>query len=253
MGTPVEPIEYGNDCLLCFDPSTTPKKIRATFSGIECCPGLDGILPNNTVFILNQSPGDPCAWYNFDYTNLYVAFWVREPFSYLAVNRLVDPIGFVFAGEGTTPCSLSFSNALECPGNNTTGGVGHVWYEPDNWPEVLANIYNFCPGPGTLFDRTPCTNLDQIIKLANRRDKTNILIRHETEILMTGMILIWSGAVGDIPGGWHLCDGTEGTPDLTDKFIIGAGSTYAPDYSFTTNLEPNASITAYSLCYIMKL
>lgn len=40
--------------------------------------------------------------------------------------------------------------------------------------------------------------------------------------------MIWSGAEVDIPTGWHLCDGTNGTPDLRDRFIIGAGSTYAP-------------------------
>jgi len=33
----------------------------------------------------------------------------------------------------------------------------------------------------------------------------------------------------DIPAGYKLCDGNNGTPDLRDRFIIGAGSTYAPD------------------------
>ena len=44
----------------------------------------------------------------------------------------------------------------------------------------------------------------------------------------TGCIVLWSGAASDIPDGWHLCDGTNGTPDLRDRFVIGAGSTYAP-------------------------
>lgn len=42
-----------------------------------------------------------------------------------------------------------------------------------------------------------------------------------------GGIIIWSGAVGAIPANWQLCDGTGGTPDLRDKFVIGAGSSYA--------------------------
>jgi len=46
---------------------------------------------------------------------------------------------------------------------------------------------------------------------------------------MKGIIAIWSGAVVDIPFGWTLCDGTNGTPDLRDQFVIGAGSTYTPD------------------------
>lgn len=43
----------------------------------------------------------------------------------------------------------------------------------------------------------------------------------------TGAILLWSGSTGSIPSGWLLCDGTNGTPDLRDRFIIGAGNTYA--------------------------
>jgi microcystin-dependent protein len=44
--------------------------------------------------------------------------------------------------------------------------------------------------------------------------------------MQKGMILLWSGAIVDIPNGWHLCDGTEDTPDLRNRFVIGAGDTY---------------------------
>ena len=37
-----------------------------------------------------------------------------------------------------------------------------------------------------------------------------------------GAIVAWSGAIADIPQGWALCDGANGTPDLRDKFIVGA-------------------------------
>lgn len=37
-----------------------------------------------------------------------------------------------------------------------------------------------------------------------------------------GVIVAWSGAIMDIPQGWALCDGANGTPDLRDKFIVGA-------------------------------
>jgi len=42
-----------------------------------------------------------------------------------------------------------------------------------------------------------------------------------------GLIAMWSGSIGSIPSGWYLCDGSNGTPNLTDRFIVGAGSTYA--------------------------
>ena len=43
-----------------------------------------------------------------------------------------------------------------------------------------------------------------------------------------GGIIMWSGNVSNIPAGWKLCNGSNGTPDLRDRFIIGAGNTYVP-------------------------
>lgn len=37
-----------------------------------------------------------------------------------------------------------------------------------------------------------------------------------------GIIMMWYGKLADIPTGWILCDGTNGTPDMRDKFIYGA-------------------------------
>jgi hypothetical protein len=42
-----------------------------------------------------------------------------------------------------------------------------------------------------------------------------------------GVILMWSGAIVAIPAGYLLCDGTNGTPDLRNRFVAGAGSSYA--------------------------
>lgn len=59
-----------------------------------------------------------------------------------------------------------------------------------------------------------------------------------------GVITAWSGGLGNIPPGWHLCDGTEGTPDLRDKFIPGSGASFfvgdvggniTHDHDFTSN------------------
>ena len=43
----------------------------------------------------------------------------------------------------------------------------------------------------------------------------------------SGCILIWSGSIGSVPSGFVLCDGTNGTPDLRNSFILGAGNAYA--------------------------
>jgi hypothetical protein len=47
------------------------------------------------------------------------------------------------------------------------------------------------------------------------------------DIIPTGIISMWSGSIATIPSGWFLCDGSNGTPDLRDRFVVGAGSTYA--------------------------
>ena len=44
---------------------------------------------------------------------------------------------------------------------------------------------------------------------------------------VAGMILIWSGAANAIPTGWVLCDGNNSTPDLRDRFVVGAQNAYA--------------------------
>jgi len=42
----------------------------------------------------------------------------------------------------------------------------------------------------------------------------------------SGGIIMWSGSTGSIPSGWLLCDGFSGTPDLRDRFVVGAGASY---------------------------
>ena len=41
-----------------------------------------------------------------------------------------------------------------------------------------------------------------------------------------GSIIPWYGLIKDIPSGFALCDGKNGTPDLRNRFLVGAGSSY---------------------------
>ena len=82
-----------------------------------------------------------------------------------------------------------------------------------------------------------------------------------------GAIIMWSGTVATIPDGFSLCDGSNGTPDLRNRFVIGAGRNYAVGAtggsSTTTKVGdveagPQATVSTsslppyYALCYIMK-
>lgn len=70
-------------------------------------------------------------------------------------------------------------------------------------------------------------------------------------IMPVGGIIMWSGGV--VPGGWALCDGNNGTPDLRDKFIVGAGGAYASgamggavNHNHAVTVDANSSNTSLS-------
>ena len=48
-----------------------------------------------------------------------------------------------------------------------------------------------------------------------------------SNLFITGMIMLWSGSTATIPTGWAICDGQNNTPDLRNRFVVGAGDSYA--------------------------
>ena len=64
-----------------------------------------------------------------------------------------------------------------------------------------------------------------------------------TTALPIGAIILWSGSVASIPAGWALCNGSSSTPDLRDRFVVGAGSSYAVG---TTGGSANATLVSHS-------
>lgn len=70
-------------------------------------------------------------------------------------------------------------------------------------------------------DGSPATMGGSVILTVD--DNENVL----TAAFDVGMIMMWFGAAINVPAGWHICDGSAGTPDLRDKFVVGAGTTYA--------------------------
>lgn len=68
----------------------------------------------------------------------------------------------------------------------------------------------------------------------------------DTASIPSGIITMWSGSSSNIPSGWLLCNGSNGTPDLRDRFIVGAGNSYAvgntggsASVALTTNQMPS--------------
>jgi hypothetical protein len=61
-----------------------------------------------------------------------------------------------------------------------------------------------------------------------------------------GGIIMWSGTLAKVPVGWALCDGANGTPDLRNRFICGAGSTLAVGDTGGSNVAHSHSVSMSS-------
>ncbi len=61
-----------------------------------------------------------------------------------------------------------------------------------------------------------------------RADQVNQNFEAALAVVPVGSVILWSGAVDAVPAGWALCDGRNGTPDLRNRFVVGAGDAYKP-------------------------
>lgn len=78
--------------------------------------------------------------------------------------------------------------------------------------------------------------------------------------LPSGLIAIWKGSTTTIPSGWVLCNGQNGTPDLRDKFVLGAGNNYTvgdtggeKEHALTIDEMPSHNHSLYDSYYASTL
>ena len=100
----------------------------------------------------------------------------------------------------------------------------------------LANFANSLDSSGGV----PPTQLNSVVPLSKggtnastaSAARTNLGLAIGTDVaaqayaVPSGGIIMWSGSIASIPSGWLLCNGAGGTPDLRDRFIVGAGNSY---------------------------
>lgn len=106
-------------------------------------------------------------------------------------------------------------------------------YEPTIWKDRIVEkpktytIQNnpdgsitLIPAPGVVTEEGTPVNANNLNKLEQG------LKTHEADNvhIPKGLISMWSGLLSEIPAGWVLCDGQNGTPNLTDRFIMGAST-----------------------------
>jgi len=95
----------------------------------------------------------------------------------------------------------------------TIPNPGHSWSQMETGPDSIQ-----------VSGRT-ITNL--AAPSATTDAATKAYVDGLTGSIPSGVIMLWSGSIASIPTGWVLCNGSNGTPDLRNRFIVGAGSTYA--------------------------
>lgn len=71
-------------------------------------------------------------------------------------------------------------------------------------------------------DGSAINNLANVPSGAGRLPSANIATAIVNYVVPAGGIIMWSGTIATIPSGWVLCNGSNGTPDLRNRFIVAA-------------------------------
>jgi len=120
-----------------------------------------------------------------------------------------------------TPSSGTLTNCTGLPIVNGTTGTLSVARGGTGATTLTAN--NVLLGNGTSSPQFVAPGTSGNVLTSNGTTWTSAT----PVVFVTGMIMLWSGSVASIPSGWALCNGSNGTPDLRNRFVVGAGSTYA--------------------------
>jgi len=97
--------------------------------------------------------------------------------------------------------------------------------------EIAADTATLAPLASPVFTGTPTAPTAALGTIDNQLATTEFVSEFVIAATPTafpiGGIILWSGSVASIPAGWALCNGSSSTPDLRDRFVVGAGSIYA--------------------------
>lgn len=187
MGHSTIPTEPGEDCLCCWPPGDTPKAAYISFEGITDCgwdiPAVPA--PMNASVEVIQSEFDPCFWTSS------VAHWTFSWDPCMGdMNGCYQDwqIEKMFKGWQEGNCNTHFYNTLSCGPAHIYGGGGAaaVVFNMGHLDASLGSLMhsiNMEPAEETKFDFWPASEERICIRLARKKDATNILILVEPENL----------------------------------------------------------------------
>ena len=119
--------------------------------------------------------------------------------------------------DGTNFLPLNTGSAGNFSVSGNLGVTGALSGSTATFSGAISSVSPTFTGTPTAPTAAPGTNTTQIATTAF------VIVNG----IPAGGIIMWSGSIASIPLGFRLCDGGDGTPDLRDRFIVGAGSTYA--------------------------
>lgn len=175
-----------------------------------------------------------------------------------ATGRTGDSLTIVRAQEGTTAISFASGSRVE---QRVTAGVISALLQKTggdvlSGTTTVSGVINLGSGgslqggetAGTPMRSQPGDTSNQIlVPIGSPATEggsvlltTSNLAAHlpsGTALIVTNMIVIWAGLSSNVPAGWNMCDGTSGTPDLRDQFIVGGAGSFAPtgNYAHVTD------------------
>jgi microcystin-dependent protein len=169
------------------------------------------------------------------------------PYSYSGVPQTINYQGVLANANGTPVPNGNYDVEFKIY-NVLSGGTAlwtETWNSGTSQVTVSNGIFNvilgkYNPIPSTLFAEQSANTLYLGIKVGStdsemspRQQITSVAYAFTAGTAFTagngipqGVIVMWSGAINQIPEGWALCDGFNGTPNLRDRFIVGAGNSY---------------------------